>query len=405
LNFELPPRLTELRAQVRSFIDERVIPSEKAIVEEDAASDRVTGGRPTLKKLQAEVQAAGLWTPHLPVEHGGLGLGPIGMATLFREMGRSFVGPRSFHCDAPDQGNMDLLIRAASPAIIERWLAPLVRGEITSAFSMTEPAPGAGADPTNLRTTARPAGDGKGGFIIDGHKWFATGAGEAAFIILMARTSDDRRGGATLFVIDRHAEGIEHVRDVGVMAEPLLAHREAELLLKGVYAPAESVLGEVGQGFALAQARLVPARLTHCMRWLGLADRALHLCKDYLTRRISFGRPLADHQMVQAKIADGVLALHAGNLMTFHCAWMLEQGLDKEARPYSSMAKIHVANLLCDILDDAIQLHGAAGYSDDLPFADWYRHARGGRIADGPDEVHRMVIARDFFKERFATLV
>lgn len=398
MNFALPPRLAELRTQVRTFIDDRVIPNEKAIIEEDAAQVR-----PTLKALQAEVQAAGLWTPHLPEEHGGLGLGPMGMATLFREMGRSLVGPRTFHCDAPDQGNMDLLIRSASPTIVERWLAPLVRGEITSAFSMTEPAPGAGADPTNLRTRA--VSDGAGGWVIDGHKWFATGAGEAAFLILMARTSDDPRSGATLFVLDRQAEGIEHVRDVGVMAEPLLAHREAELRLHGVRAPAEAVLGEVGQGFALAQARLVPARLTHCMRWLGLADRALHLCKDYLTRRVSFGRPLADHQMVQAKIADGATTLHAGNLMTFHCAWMLEQGLDKQARTYSSMAKNHVANLLCDILDDAIQLHGAAGYSDDLPFAGWYRHARAGRIADGPDEVHRMVIARDFFKERFATLI
>ncbi len=398
MNFELPPRLAELRAQVRSFIDERVLPAEHTILTEEAA-----GERSTLSSLQAEVKAAGMWTPHLPEEHGGLGLGPMGMATLFREMGRSLVGPRAFHCDAPDQGNMDLLIRSANPAILQRWLAPLVRGEITSAFAMTEPAPGAGADPTNLRTRATPDGD--GGWVIDGHKWFATGGGEAAFLILMARTSDDRRAGATMFVVDRHAEGLEHVRDVGVMADPLLAHREAELKLTGVRVSADAVLGEVGQGFALAQARLVPARLTHCMRWLGLADRTLHLCKEYLGRRVSFGRALSEHQMVQAKIADNALALHAGNLMTFHCAWMLEQGLDKQSRPYSSMAKIHVANLLCDVLDDAIQLHGAAGYSDDLPFAGWYRHARAGRIADGPDEVHRMVIARDFFGDRFESLI
>ncbi len=398
MNFDLTPQLKELRARVRAFVDERVIPCEAAVVAEDAS-----GARPTLGALQAAAKSEGLWTPHLPEEHGGLGLGPMGMATLFREMGRSLIGPRVFHCDAPDQGNMDLLLRAASPAIVRRWLEPLVRGEITSAFSMTEPAPGAGADPTNLRTTARP--DGEGGWIIDGHKWFATGAGEAAFVILMARTSDDPRSGATLFVLDRHAEGLEHVRDVGVMGEPLLSHREAELRLHGVRASADAVLGGVGQGFALAQARLVPARLTHCMRWLGLADRTLHLCKEYLERRISFGKPLADHQMVQAKIADGLMALHAGNLMTFHCAWMLERGLDRESRTYSSMAKVHVANLLCDVLDDAIQLHGAAGYSDDLPFGGWYRHARAGRIADGPDEVHRFVIARDFFRGRFETLV
>jgi acyl-CoA dehydrogenase len=190
-----------------------------------------------------------------------------------------------------------------------------------------------------------------------------------------------------------------------VMGPPLLAHREAELRFHSVRVGPEAVLGGVGQGFQLAQARLVPARLTHCMRWLGLAARTLELCRGYLTERRSFGRRLAEHQLVQQKIARGVADVHAGNLMTLHCATLLEQGLDREARPYSSMCKEHVARALCQVLDDAIQLHGGLGYSDDVPFQRWYRWSRAARIADGPDEVHTMVVARDFFRERLTLLV
>jgi acyl-CoA dehydrogenase len=277
-----------------------------------------------------------------------------------------------------------------------------VAGEITSAFCMTEPAPGAGADPSNLRTRATRV---DGGYVIDGHKWYSTGGGDAGFLIVMARTSDDARRGATLFVVDRHAEGVEHVRDIGTMGEPLLAHREAEMRFHGVRVTDDAVLGAEGDGFALAQRRLVPARLTHCMRWLGLASRTLEMCKAYVTTRESFGQVLARHQMIQKKIADAASAIHAGNLMTFHCAWMLEQGHAKEARPYSSMAKNHVARLLCSVLDDAIQMHGSLGYSEDLPFASWYRHARAARIADGPDEVHDIVVARDFLLGKLELLV
>lgn len=395
--FALSEELDQLRQRVRAFVDDRIIPVEQEIVAEDAA-----GGEALLRSLQGEARSEGLWTPHLPEEFGGLGLGPMGMCALFREMGRSMVGARVFNCDAPDQGNMDLLVRVASPALKARYLAPLCAGEITSAFCMTEPAPGAGADPSNLRTTARSDGE---GWVIDGHKWFSTGGGRAAFLIVMARTSDHPRSGATLFVVDRHADGVEHVRDVGVMGPPLLAHREAEMRFHGVRVSKEAVLADIGQGFALAQARLVPARLTHCMRWLGLAARTLEMCRAYLRERISFGRPLAEHQLIQKMVADNAAGIHAGNLMTLHCATMLEAGQDLQARPYSSMAKHHVARLLCQVLDDAIQMHGALGYSDDRPFATWYRGARAGRLADGPDEVHTMVVARDFLKERFELLV
>jgi acyl-CoA dehydrogenase len=324
------------------------------------------------------------------------------MCALFREMGRSPIGAACFNCDAPDQGNMDLLLKSASPSVRDKWLAPLARGEITSGFSMTEPAPGAGADPSNLKTRATKV---DGGWQIDGHKWYTTGGGDASFLIVMARTSDDPRTGASMFVVDRHAEGVEFVRDIPVMSPPILVHREAELRYNSVRVSDDAVLGEIGEGFKLAQTRLVPARLTHCMRWLGLADRTLHMCREYVITRESFGKTLAHHQMIQKKIADAASGIHAGNLMTIHCAQLLEKGLNKEAKPYSSMAKNHVARLLCQTLDDAIQMHGSLGYSEDMPFSLWYRFARAARIADGPDEVHDVVVARDFLRGALTTLV
>lgn len=397
ISFDLDEPLAELRARVRTFVDEHVIPNERTILAEDAQGESAT-----LAKLRARTKEEGLFVPHLPREHGGLGLGIMGMCALFREMGRSPLGAACFNCDAPDQGNMDLLLNAASPALREKYFAPLARAEITSGFSMTEPAPGAGADPTNLKTRARRDGD---HWVIDGHKWYTTGGGRAAFLIVMARTSEDPRTGATMFIVDRSAPGVEHVRDIPVMSPPILAHREAELRFHGVRVGDEAVLGNVGDGFMLAQKRLVPARLTHCMRWLGWADRALAMCRDYVLTRESFGKTLAHHQMIQKKIADAASGIHAGNLMTMHCASLLEQGKEKEARPYSSMAKNHVAQLLCRVLDDAIQMHGSLGYSDDMPFATWYRFARAARIADGPDEVHDVVVARDFLRGALTTLV
>lgn len=398
-SFDLSPELSDLRIKVRAFVDQYVIPNETLILEEDR-----TKKRDTLRSLRERARAQGLFVPHLPKEHGGLGLGIMGMCALFREMGRSPLGAACFNCDAPDQGNMDLLLRSATPETQKRWLAPLAQGEITSGFAMTEPAPGAGADPTNLMTRAKQDGT---SWVIDGHKWYTTGGGDAAFLIVMARTSEDRadKNAATMFVVDRHAPGVEHVRDVPVMSPPILQHREAELRFTNVRVDESAVIGKVGDGFRLAQARLVPARLTHCMRWLGWADRALDMCRAYVLTRESFGRTLAHHQMIQKKISNAVSGIHAGNLMTIHCASMLEKGLDKEARPYSSMAKNHVAQVLCQVLDDAIQMHGSLGFSEDMPFSTWYRFARSARIADGPDEVHDVIVARDFLRGALRTLV
>ncbi len=398
MSFAIDPALDELRLRVRTFVDDHILPAEETILAEDQA----TGSSQTLLDLQAKARNAGLWTPHLPEAYGGLGLGVMGMCALFREMGRSLVGARVFNCDAPDQGNMDLLLKTASQPMKDKWLAPLCAGEITSAFCMTEPAPGAGSDPTNLRTKAVRDGD---DWVIDGHKWFSTGGGAASFMIVMARTSDDRRTGCTMFLVDRHADGIEHVRDVPVMGGAVLQHREAEFLFRGVRVSNDAVLLGEGRGFELAQRRLVPARLTHCMRWLGWSERALDMCRAYVNERVSFGKPLAKHQAVQAMIARNALGIHQGNLMTLHCATLLEAGAGLEAKAYSSMAKLHCAKLLCQLLDDAIQMHGALGYSEDLPFSKWYRFARSARIADGPDEVHQMVIAREFLRGRLNVLV
>ncbi|MGO8969334.1 MAG: acyl-CoA dehydrogenase family protein [Myxococcaceae bacterium] len=397
MDFALSSELAALRQEIRSFMDARVLPKENDIIREDAV-----GESGSLHGLQRMAREAGLFVPHLPAEYGGRGLGILGMCTLFREMGRSPVGARVFNCDAPDQGNMDLLLHQASASLRARWLTPLATGAITSAFCMTEPAPGAGADPSNLRTRAVREGD---AWRIDGHKWYSTGGGRASFLIVMARTSDDPRTGATLFVVERAAPGVTHLRDIPTLGPDLLAHREAEFRFESVRIPDEAILGEVGQGFALAQARLVPARLTHCMRWLGLADRTLELCKAYLTTRVSFGKLLAQHQAMQAMLFEGATAIHAGNLMTWHCAWLLAQGRSQEARPYASIAKTHVARALCKVLDDAIQMHGALGYSEDLPFALWYRSARAARIADGPDEVHLGVVARDYLSGKLPLLV
>jgi acyl-CoA dehydrogenase len=397
VDFALSPELAGLRARVRAFVEDEVIPVEDQVLDEVAAGDWRT-----LEGLRVKTRDLGLWTPHLPVEHGGLGLGVFGMGVLFRAMGRSLVGPSAFNCDAPDQGNMDLLLSAGSQAQRDRWLGPLVRGEIRSAFAMTEPAPGAGADPSNLRTRAVADGD---GWVINGHKWYTTGGLGAAFLIVMARTSDDVREGASMFLVPSDAPGLRYVRDIPVMAPDVLHHVEGEFAYEDVRVGPESLIGGVGQGFALAQKRLVPARLTHCMRWLGLCDRALDLCRDYLGRRISFGKPLSGHQLVQQMVARNATGIHAGNLMTLHAAWLMDASGSKAARSYSSMTKNHVAKLLCQVLDDAIQLHGALGYSEDLPFARWYRTARAARIADGPDEVHTMVVARDYLRGRFNPLI
>lgn len=387
-DFSIAPEIQDLIQRVRRFVDDVVIPAEA-----HAFDDPVEGlPRAVLDDLRAQAKRAGLFAPTMPPELGGLGLSITEFTPVLEVAGRSLIGPMALGCAAPDEGNMHLLHVYANDYQRERYLAPLVRGEIFSAFGMTEPAPGAGSDPSMLKTTARRDGD---GWVIDGHKWWTTNAGVADFLIIMARTEDDG-GGATLFLSPMDAPGIEVVRRVPHMGGPDFGGH-CEIKLNGLRLTDDDILGGVGRGFALVQARLGPARLTHCMRWTGIAQRALEVATDYASRREAFGSALGGHQAVQWMLADSAVELHAGRLMIQHCAWLLEKG-DK-ARQETSMCKLHVSETVGRVLDRAIQICGGLGISRDIPLSHWYESARAFRIYDGASEVHRMVIARQVLKQ------
>jgi acyl-CoA dehydrogenase len=389
-DFSLSPELAALKERTATFIREEVIPQEPYVAEHDGLpADR-------LATLRQRARDLGLYAPHVEREWGGLGLSMREMSVVFEEAGRSMLGPLALNCAAPDEGNMHLLELVASPAQKERYLRPLVEGRIRSCFSMTEPPPGAGADPNLLRTRATTA-DGGETWVISGDKWYITGADGAAFTICMALTSEpgEARPRATMFLVDAKHPGFRVVRqvpslDVGSPG----GHCEVEF--RDCAVGRETVLGEVGEGFAYAQMRLAPARLTHCMRWLGVAQRAQEIAARYATTRESFGKPLGGHQMVQAMLADSALDLHASRLMIQHAAWALD--MSEQARHETSMAKVFVSEAVNRVVDRALQICGSHGISQDLPLAMFYRNLRAFRIYDGPSEVHRMVIARNVLK-------
>ena len=390
MDFSIPDKIQDLSRRVRQFVDTEVVPLEAYL---DQHEDGLTPE--LLNSTRAKAKQAGLWCPQLPPELGGLGLTLQEIVPVFEAAGRSLIGPLAFNCSAPDEGNMHLLHLFANPEQSERYLKPLAAGEIRSAFAMTEPAPGAGSDPTMLKTAATRDGD---HWIINGHKWFTSGADGAAFLIIMAVTNPDvpTHKGATLFLAPIESPGIEIVRRVPIMgANDLGGH--CEIKFHDLRLPDSAILGEAGQGFALTQKRLGPARLTHCMRWTGIAQRALEIATQYASEREAFGGPLTTHQSIQWMLADSATELHAGRLMIHHTAWMLAQGDD--ARQESSMCKVFVAESVNRILDRAIQICGAKGISRDLPLSTWFEAARAFRIYDGASEVHRMVIARQVIKQ------
>ena len=391
MDFSIDPKVAELAARIRNFVDEQVIPAEKLY-------DFGTGRMPesVVADLRARVKKAGLWAPHLSSSLGGLGLDMFGQCIIFMELGRSPMAPFLFNCDAPDEGNMHLLHEAASPEQKKLFLEPLAAGSIRSGFAMTEPAPGAGSDPSALATNAQRDGD---DFILNGHKWFCTGANGAAFLIVMARVNGSFRK-CSLFLVPTDAPGYTMVREVAVMG----SHGpggHCELTFEDVRVPANMLLGGVGQGFRLSQVRLGPARLTHCMRWIGMARRGMEIAREYARDRQLFGARLSDHQGIQWQFADSAVAIESGVLLTLKAADLLRRGED--ARHLLSMAKLHVSETLCTVLDRAIQICGARGYSRDLPLELFYRDARAARLADGPSEVHRMVLGRSLMsgKEDF----
>lgn len=391
MDFSISSELLDLKERTRRLIDEVVIPAERRLPGD------VTEWRELRGELQAAARAAGVFAPHVPREYGGLSLNWRDCAVIFEEAGRSLLGPQALNCAAPDEGNMHMLEKIASPAQKEKYLRPLATGEIRSCFSMTEPD-GAGADPSLLKTTAEYR---NGKWVINGRKWFISGGIGAAFTIGMARTTaDDRqqtadKSGATMFLVDADNPGWRIIRQLPTLDRGWPGgHAEVEFVNCEV--GEDAVLGKVGEGFEYAQVRLGPARLTHCMRWLGAARRAMEYAVAYATARESFGKKLAEHQGVQWMVADSEIEMHAARLMIWHAAWLLDQG-DK-ARHETSMAKVFVAETVDRVVDRAVQMCGGLGVSEDSPLASLYRETRAFRIYDGPSEVHRMSVARRVFR-------
>jgi len=388
MDFEIPSELVELQVRVRNFIESMVIPLEP--LEDDHAG--LPGER--LAELRRHARAAGIWAPQLPREYGGLGLSTLGMCLVFEAAGRSPLGPLALNCAAPDEGNMHLLLRAGTPEQRAKYFEPLARGEIRSCFAMTEPAPGAGSDPTMLQTRAERRGD---RWVINGRKWFTSGAQGAAFAIVAAVTdpSVPAKNGVTLFLVNAGTPGFEVTRPIPTMTGGGLGSH-CEVQFTDCSVPDIQIFGGLGNGFKLLQVRLGPARLTHCMRWIGAAQRSVEIATDYALKRQAFGKQLSDHQAVQWMLADSAIELHASRLMVLHAAWRLEHG--DEARQETSICKVFVAEAVGRVIDRAIQICGALGISRDLILERFYRDVRAFRIYDGPSEVHRMVIARQLLK-------
>jgi acyl-CoA dehydrogenase len=386
IDFELPKDLLKLRERVDSFIAEKIVPYEN-----DRRQARHGPEESLRRELVALGRDAGLLSPHGPKEFGGLGLDHRGMAVVFEAAGWSTLGPLALNIQAPDEGNVNLLNQIASAEQKARWLAPLVRGEIRSVFSMTETVTdGAGSDPSLLQTTARRVAD---GFVIDGRKWMITGVPEASINIVMARTLDPAGAdlGATMFLVDIDAPGfrVERVLDTIDSNSP---GGHAEVSFNAVHVTSDRVLGQVGQGFRNAQVRLGPARLTHCMRWLGAAVRCHAIAAEYAGRRHSFGRTIGEHQGVGFMLADNAIDLHLSRLAIWHAAWLLDQ--HSHARDETSMCKVFCSEALGRVVDRGLQILGSIGITSDTVIERIYRDIRPFRIYDGPSEVHRHALAR-----------
>ena len=391
IDFTLSPEIEDVRQRTRAFVAAHITP-----LEDDRSNyDEHENIRLDLcDEIRAKVKAQDLWCPQMPKKRGGMGLSFIGQAVMYEEANYSIFGPVCFNCAAPDDGNMRVLNQLGTEQQKEKWLQPIIDGKARGAIVMTEPHPGGGSDPTMIRTTAEPKGNDK--WVINGHKWFITGAGVADHFILIARTSDEPRRQLTAFMVHKDTPGFELVRKVPIMG-PEEHGGHCELKFTDMEIPDENRLLEVGRGMKVAQTRLGPARLTHCMRWLGLAKRSMEIAQDYINERMSFGIRLADRESVQLMMGEMAKEIHIGRLLVMNAAWTLDQG--DFARKEISMAKVHCANMLHKVVDTAIQLNGARGYSKDTILEWIYRYARQARILDGADEVHKMVLANAYRAE------
>jgi acyl-CoA dehydrogenase len=394
-DFSTEPEFQQKLDWMRDFVREEIWPIETIASELDQqALDRIYA------PLQEEVKRRGLWAAHLPPDLGGQGFGHVKLGLMHELLGTSPFAPNAFGNQAPDSGNSEILALAGTDEQKERWLAPLLAGDLKSAFSMTEPET-AGSDPTQLRSRAVRDGD---GWVINGHKWFSTNASIADFLIVMVVTDPDARPHqrASMFIVPADAPGVRLVRDVPTMEHPYESFgklgNHAEIRYEDVRVGPEALLGEVGAGFLIAQQRLGPGRIHHCMRWLGVSRRAFDMLCERATYRQAQGGVLAEKQTVQNWIADSAAQMQAARLMTLHAAWRMDTEGSSAARTDISLIKFYGAQVLHDVVDRALQIHGALGYSTDLPLEAMYRFARAARFYDGPDEVHRQSVARQILR-------
>src|SRR5215468_10415113 len=388
IDFTFPPDVEKVRQRVRDFMTTVVKPAEGDLTIERHDPEGRRKLIVTILQLREKAKEWGLWLPHMPSEFGGLGLGPTAMAAVSAESARTSLGSFVLNCQAPDEGNMHTLLHFGTPEQKEKYLRPLCDGFQRSCFAMTEPEV-AGSDPTLIQTRAVKDGD---HWVVNGHKWFISGARGAHFAILIAKTDPDAdppQARNTAFIVDLPAEGWEVVRDVETMAG---GHNHCEIRIENLRLSDSAILGGRGQGHRLGQVRLGPARLAHCMRWIGQVETALEMLVDRATKRFAHGSLLSEKQGIQWMIADSAMELYQAKLMVLHAAYLIDKGAD--FRSEVSMTKHFVANALGRIIDRAIQVHGALGYSTDTPLAQMATQARWARFADGADEVHQWRIAQ-----------
>ena len=387
MDFSLSPELADLQTRVGDFVRREVIP-----LENDPRQDVHGPTAALIEELRRRARKAGLFALHAPMEYGGIALSHVGRAVVYEAAGYSLFGPIALHC-MPGEGDHHMLEMIANPAQKARWLQPLLDGTQRSTFAMTEPG-GAGADPSLLQTTARPDGN---DYVITGRKWFITSFAAADFHIVMAQTEDPagHKLGATMFVVDSGTPGLTEIRRMDTLDDVYIGGH-SEIAFEQVRVTRDRVLGEIGRGFKYAQVRLCPARLTHCMRWLGAAQRAHDIAVDYARKRSAFGRLIGEHEGVSFQLADNVMDLHHCRLAVRHAAWLLDQG--EEARRETSMCKVYCSEKLSAVVDRAVQVMGGSGISHDTAVARIYRNIRPFRLYDGPSEVHRWAMGRDIMK-------
>ena len=382
MDFTVPPELARIGERIDQFVREEIIPYE--------TDPRWTAHGPTdalRREMNAKAKAKGLLGIHGPREYGGAGLTHFGKAIALEAAGYSMLGPPAIHCHAPDEGNIHMLEAIASPVQKAKYLKPLASGDVRSCFAMTEPEGGAGADPSMLKTRATPDGN---GFVIRGRKWLITGVEGAAFAIIMARTGDGPSD-STMFLADLPNPAFKLNRVLDTMDSSFMGGH-AVIDIEDLRVSGDDVLGEVGKGFEYAQVRLAPARLTHCMRWLGAARRAHDIATDYARTRHSFGKRLGDHEGVSFMLADNAMDMHTARLAIWHTAWVLDQG--HKGGTESSMAKVIASEAIWRVVDRSLQILGGLGMTRDTTVERIFRDVRGFRIYDGPSEVHRWSLGR-----------